>query len=194
MLRSVLEPILDPEFSDSSYGFRPGRSAHDAVRKAGEYVASGLVWVVDIDLERFFDRVNHDVLMSRLARKVDDKRVLKLVRRFLSAGAMEGGVVVRTLEGTPQGGPLSPLLSNLLLDDLDKDLERRGHRFVRYADDCNVYVRSQGAAERVLASVTSFLEVKLRLKVNRVKSAAAPSSERRFPGFHDLRGSDPSES
>lgn len=185
MLRQVLEPLLDPEFSDSSYGFRPGRSAHDAVSRAGEYVASGLEWVVDIDLERFFDRVNHDVLMSRLARRITDPRVLKLVRRFLNAGVMEDGVVFRTLEGTPQGGPLSPLLSNLLLDDLDKELERRGHRFVRYADDCNIYVRTQTSAERVLASVTLYLEEKLRLKVNRAKSAAALSSERRFPGFYD---------
>jgi len=186
MLRLVLEPILDPGFSESSYGFRPGLRAHDAVEKAQEYVAGGYEWVVDIDLERFFDRVNHDVLMSRLARKVTDKRVLKLVRRFLNAGAMLGGVVVRTHEGTPQGGPLSPLLSNLLLDDLDKELEGRGHRFVRYADDCNIYVRSQGAAERVLESVTQFLEVKLKLRVNHAKSAAALSSERRFPGFYDL--------
>jgi RNA-directed DNA polymerase len=186
MLRLVLEPILDPGFSESSYGFRPGRRAHDAVEKAQEYVAEGYEWVVDIDLERFFDRVNHDVLMSRLARKVTDKRVLKLVRRFLNAGVMLGGVVVRTHEGTPQGGPLSPLLSNLLLDDLDKELESRGHRFVRYADDCNIYVRSQGAAERVLESVTQFLEVKLKLRVNRAKSAAALTSERRFPGFYDL--------
>lgn len=186
MLRLVLEPILDPGFSESSYGFRPGRRPHDAVEKAQEYVAQGYEWVVDIDLERFFDRVNHDVLMSRLARKVTDKRVLKLVRRFLNAGVMLGGVVVRTHEGTPQGGPLSPLLSNLLLDDLDKELEVRGHRFVRYADDCNIYVRSEGAADRVLESVTQFLEVKLKLRVNRAKSASALSSERRFPGFYDL--------
>jgi RNA-directed DNA polymerase len=186
MLRLVLEPLLDPGFSDSSYGFRPGRRVHDAVSKAKDYVAQGYAWVVDIDLERFFDRVNHDALMARLARKVSDKRVLKLVRRFLNSGVLLDGVVVRTHEGTPQGGPLSPLLSNLMLDDLDKELESRGHRFVRYADDCNIYVRSQGSAERVLASVTEYLVVKLRLRVNALKSAAAPSSERRFPGFYDL--------
>lgn len=184
MLLIALEPLFEPTFSDSSYGFRPGRGAHGAVARAREYVESGLEWVADIDLERFFDRVNHDVLMSRLARKITDKRVLKLVRRFLNAGAMDGGVVVRTHEGTPQGGPLSPLLANVLLDDLDKELERRGYRFVRYADDCNVYVVSERAAVRALETVTLFLEVKLRLRVNRAKSAAARTSERRFPGFH----------
>ncbi len=186
MLLIVLEPIFEPTFSDSSYGFRPGRSAHEAVARAEAYVASGLTWVADVDLERFFDLVNHDVLMSRLARKVTDKRVLKLVRRFLTAGAMEGGVVMRTEEGTPQGGPLSPLLANVLLTDLDEELERRGYRFVRYADDCNVYVVSEKAAVRALETVTHFLEVKLRLRVNRAKSAAARTSERRFPGLHAL--------
>ena len=144
----VLTPILDPEFSESSYGFRPGRSAHQAVLKAREYVASGKRWVVDLDLEKFFDRVNHDVLMARVARKVKDKRVLRLIRRFLQAGVMDGGLVEPSREGTPQGGPLSPLLSNILLDELDKELERRGHSFCRYADDCNVYVASERAGER----------------------------------------------
>jgi RNA-directed DNA polymerase len=184
MLVIVLEPLFEPYFSDSSYGFRPGRSQHMAVSKAKGYVSSGLEWVVDIDLEKFFDRVNHDVLMARIARHVADKRVLKLLRRFLSAGAMVDGVVIKTEEGTPQGGPLSPLLSNIVLDDLDKELERRGHRFVRFADDCNIYVGSESSAIRVMDSTTRFLEVKLRLKVNRSKSAAALTSERGFPGFH----------
>lgn len=183
MLLTVLEPIFDPHFSDSSYGFRAGRSQHDAVLKAKEYVSLNLDWVVDIDLEKFFDRVNHDVLMSCLARRIADKRMLKLLRRFLNSGVMLNGVVMETEEGTPQGGPLSPLLANVLLDDLDKELERRGHRFVRYADDCNIYVGSEAAAQRVMESVTRFLEVKLRLKVNREKSAAARTPERRFLGF-----------
>lgn len=187
MLLIVLEPRFEALFSDSSYGFRPNRSAHGAVMKAKEYVVSGLDWVVDIDLERFFDRVNHDVLMSRLARHVSDRRVLKLIRRFLNAGVMMGGVVMESEEGTPQGGPLSPLLANVLLDDFDKELERRGLHFVRYADDCNIYVGSERAAARVLESATHFLEVKLRLRVNRVKSAFAPVSERRFLGFTILR-------
>ena len=183
MLVLVLEPLFEPHFSDSSYGFRPGRSQYMAVAKAKEYVVSGLEWVADIDLEKFFDRVNHDVLMSRVSRRVTDKRVLKLLRRFLTCGMMINGVAIETEEGTPQGGPLSPLLSNVMLDDLDKELERRGHRFVRFADDCNIYTGSEFAARRVLESVTRFLEVKLRLKVNRDKSAAALTSERRFLGF-----------
>ena len=154
----VLEPLLDPTFSDSSYGFRPGRGAHDALAQAQQYVAEGRTIVVDMDLEKFFDRVNHDILMARLARRVADKRLLRIVRRFLEAGLMQDGVCVERHEGTPQGGPLSPLLANLLLDDLDKELERRGHCFCRYADDCNIYVQSQAAGERVLASVTRFLE------------------------------------
>jgi RNA-directed DNA polymerase len=182
----VLEPILDPAFSASSFGFRPGRSAHQALAQAQEHVAEGRGVVVDIDLEKFFDRVNHDILMSRLARRIGDKRLLRIVRGFLEAGMMQSGVVIERHEGTPQGGPLSPLLANLLLDDLDKELERRGHRFCRYADDCNIYVRSQAAGERVMASVVAFLEDQLRLKVNRQKSAVAPVWERSFLGHRLL--------
>jgi len=181
-IAQILEPLFDPTFSASSFGFRPGRGAHDALRQARGYVAGGYEIVVDLDLEKFFDRVNHDILMSRLARRIGDKRLLRIIRRFLQAGLMADGVCNERHEGTPQGGPLSPLLSNLLLDDLDKELERRGHRFCRYADDCNIYVRSQAAGERVMASVTSFLEGKLRLKVNRQKSAVAPVGERQFLG------------
>jgi RNA-directed DNA polymerase len=179
----VLEPLLDPNFSASSFGFRPGRGAHDALLRAREYVADGYDVVVDLDLEKFFDRVNHDVLMSRLARRIGDKRLLRIIRRFLAAGLMRYGVSTMRHEGTPQGGPLSPLLSNLLLDDLDKELEGRGHRFCRYADDCNIYVRSQAAGERVMASVTGFLESRLRLRVNQEKSAVAPVGERKFLGY-----------
>jgi RNA-directed DNA polymerase len=178
----VLEKYLDPTFSPSSFGFRPGRGAHDALAQASAYVAEGRTIVVDLDLEKFFDRVNHDILMSRLARRVDDKRLLKIVRRFLEAGMMQSGVCVARPEGTPQGGPLSPLLANLLLDDLDRELERRGHKFCRYADDCNIYVQSLAAGERVLASVTKYLEERLKLRVNRTKSAAAPVGERKFLG------------
>jgi RNA-directed DNA polymerase len=178
----VLEPSLDPSFSESSFGFRPGRSAHGALRQAREYVEGGRSIVVDIDLEKFFDRVNHDMLMARLARRIGDTRLLGIVRRFLEVGMMKGGVCVERHEGTPQGGPLSPLLANLLLDDLDKELERRGHRFCRYADDCNIYVRSKAAGDRVLASVTAFLEGRLQLRVNRQKSAVAPVEERSFLG------------
>lgn len=181
-ITQVLEPILDPTFSASSFGFRAGRSAHDALRQARGYVADGYEIVVDLDLEKFFDRVNHDILMSRLARRIGDKRLLRIVRRFLQAGMMLNGVCNERHEGTPQGGPMSPLLANLLLDDLDKELERRGRRFCRYADDCNIYVRSQAAGERVMASVTAFLEGKLRLKVNKKKSAVAPVGERQFLG------------
>ena len=183
----VLEGIVDPTFSESSYGFRRGRNAHEAVTRAAEYVAEGRGIVVDIDLEKFFDQVNHDMLMSRLARHASDKRLLRIVRRFLEAGMMWAGVCVERYEGTPQGGPLSPLLANLLLDDLDKELERRGHRFCRYADDCNIYVRTQKAGKRVMASVERFLEDKLQLRVNREKSAAAPVQERQFLGYRILR-------
>lgn len=181
-IAQVLEPHLDPTFSGSSFGSRPGRSAHDALRQARGYVADGYEIVVDLDLEKFFDRVNHDILMARLARRIGDTRLLRIVRRFLQAGMMANGVCSERHEGTPQGGPLSPLLANLLLDDLDKELERRGHRFCRYADDCNIYVRSQQAGERVMASVTSFLETKLKLKVNQQKSAVAPVGQRQFLG------------
>ena len=182
----VLQPILDPGFSGSSFGFRPGRSAHDALAQAGEYVAEGYGIVADLDLEKFFDRVNHDILMARLARRIGDKRLLRIVRRFLEAGMMRQGVCIRRYQGTPQGGPLSPLLANLLLDDLDKMLEARGHRFCRYADDVNVYVRSTVAGERVMASVTEFLQGRLHLQVNREKSAVAPVEKRSFLGHRLL--------
>jgi RNA-directed DNA polymerase len=182
-LLQVLQKRWDPTFSEHSYGFRPGRSAHQAVAQAQAYIAEGYDYVVDIDLERFFDRVHHDKLMARIAERVADKRVLRLIRAFLSAGVMEDGLVRPTDEGAPQGGPLSPLLSNLVLDELDKELERRGHRFCRYADDCNIYVCSRRAGERVMASVCRFLTVKLRLKVNESKSAVAQPEERKFLGF-----------
>jgi len=183
----VLEGIVDPTFSERSYGFRRGRNAHQAVKEAAGYVAEGRAIVVDIDLEKFFDRVNHDMLMARLARQVSDKRLLRIVRRFLEAGMMWDGVCLERYEGTPQGGPLSPLLANLLLDDLDKELEKRGHRFCRYADDCNIYVRTLQAGERVMASVAQFLEERLRLQVNREKSAVAFVEERQFLGYRILR-------
>jgi RNA-directed DNA polymerase len=182
----VLQPHLDPSFSDSSYGFRPGRSAHNALHQAAQYVAKGRTIVVDMDLEKFFDQVNHDILMARLARRVADKRLLRIIRRFLEAGLMQDGVCVTRHEGTPQGGPLSPLLANLLLDDLDQELQRRDHKFCRYADDCNIYVRSQAAGERLLASLTKFLASKLRLRVNHDKSAVAPVQERKFLGHRLL--------
>ena len=182
-LLQVLTPVFDPFFSESSFGFRPGRGAHQAVLQAQSHVASGKRWVVDLDLERFFDRVNHDVLMSRVARRVGDKRVLGLIRRFLQAGVMSGGLVSARLEGTPQGGPLSPLLSNVLLDDLDRELERRGHAFCRYADDVNVYVGSEAAGMRVLASLTNFLEKRLRLRVNEEKSSVDRPWNRSFLGY-----------
>ena len=182
-LLQVLTPLFDPYFSDNSYGFRPGRSCHHAVKAARGHVEAGYRYVVDIDLEKFFDRVNHDVLMARVARRVKDKRVLRLLRRYLTSGVMVGGVVEGRREGTPQGGPLSPLLSNILLDDLDKELERRRHRFSRYADDCNIYVRSKAAGERVKQSITSYLWKRLRLKVNEKKSAVERPWRREFLGY-----------
>jgi RNA-directed DNA polymerase len=182
-VHQVLSPHFEADFSESSYGFRPNRSAQQAVLKAREYVSEGRRWVVDIDLEKFFDRVNHDILMSRLARRIKDKRVLRLIRRYLQAGMMSNGLATARREGTPQGGPLSPLLSNILLDELDKELERRGHKFCRYADDCNIYVQSRSSGERVMKSITSFLDRRLRLKVNAEKSAVARPWERKFLGY-----------
>jgi len=179
----VLQRRWDPTFSNHSYGFRPGRSAHQAVAQAQQYVAEGYGWVVDLDLEKFFDRVNHDKLMGQIAKRVEDKRLLKLIRAFLNAGVMENGLVSPSVEGTPQGGPLSPLLSNLVLDELDRELERRGHRFVRYADDSNIYVRSERAGQRVMKSITQFITHKLKLTVNEAKSAVARPQERKFLGF-----------
>jgi RNA-directed DNA polymerase len=179
----VLDPLYDPTFSNSSYGFRPGRSAHQAVKSARDHVAGGRRWVVDLDLEKFFDRVNHDILMGRLARRIGDKRMLRLIRAYLGAGVMANGVVMERREGTPQGGPLSPLLANILLDEFDKELERRGHAFCRYADDCNIYVATRRAGERVMESLVRFLEGKLRLKVNRAKSGVARPIERKFLGL-----------
>ena len=179
----VLQQQWDRTFSDSSYGFRPGRSTHQAVAQAQQYIAAGYGWVVDLDLEKFFDRVNHDKLMGQIAKRVRDKRLLKLIRAFLNAGVMENGLVSPSVEGTPQGGPLSPLLSNLVLDELDRELERRGHRFVRYADDCNIYVRSERSGQRVMDSITRFITQRLKLKVNDKKSAVARPQERKFLGF-----------
>jgi RNA-directed DNA polymerase len=184
-LHQAMSPLFEPNFSESSYGFRPGRSAQQAVSAAREYVAEGRRWVVDLDLEKFFDRVNHDILMSRLARRIRDKRVLGLIRRYLQAGMMTGGIMSQRTEGTPQGGPLSPLLSNVLLDELDKELERRGHKFCRYADDCNIYVRSRSAGERVMESVTRILSERLRLKVNAEKKRSSPTVGAKIPGLHD---------
>jgi RNA-directed DNA polymerase len=185
-IHQVLEPLFDKEFSESSFGFRPNRGAHDALKKAKEYVEDGHTWVVDMDLEKFFDRVNHDMLMSRLAKRIEDKRLLKIIRRFLAAGIMQDGVVIERHKGTPQGGPLSPLLSNIMLDELDKELERRGHKFCRYADDQNIYVRSKRAGERVYRSVKLFLETRLKLKVNDEKSAVAHVCDRKFLGYRIL--------
>jgi RNA-directed DNA polymerase len=179
----VLQQHWDRTFSDSSYGFRPGRSAHQAVAQAQQYIVAGHGWVVDLDLEKFFDRVNHDKLMGQIAKRIRDKRLLKLIRAFLNAGVMENGLVRPSVEGTPQGGPLSPLLSNLVLDELDRELERRGHRFVRYADDCNIYVRSEKAGQRVMESVKHFITKRLKLKVNEQKSAVARPQVRKFLGF-----------
>ena len=182
-IHQVLSPIFDDGFSESSYGFRQGRKAHSAVKQAQKYVAEGKRWVVDIDLEKFFDRVNHDMLMARVARKVKDKRILRLIRRYLQAGIMDEGLVKASAEGTPQGGPLSPLLSNIFLDDLDKELERRSHKFCRYADDCNIYVGSKKAGESVMDSITRFLEKRLKLKVNQKKSAVDRPWKRKFLGY-----------
>jgi RNA-directed DNA polymerase len=182
-ISQVLQKQWDPTFSEHSYGFRPHRDAHQAVARAQEIVAQGYGWVVDIDLEQFFDRVNHDRLMARVAERVTDKRLLKLIRAFLSAGILEDGLVRPTQEGTPQGSPLSPLLSNLVLDELDRTLEQRGLLFVRYADDCNIYVRSERAGQRVMKSISNFISHKLRLKVNATKSAVAKPSARKFLGF-----------
>jgi RNA-directed DNA polymerase len=182
-IHQILTPLWEPGFSEHSYGFRPGRSAAQAIKAAQNHVNSGRRWVVDLDLEKFFDRVNHDVLMARVARQVKDQRMQKLIRRYLESGIMQGGLIEPRSEGTPQGGPLSPLLSNILLDDLDQELEKRGHRFCRYADDCNVYVRSQRAGQRVMASLTKFLGDKLKLTVNLAKSAVDRPWKRKFLGF-----------
>jgi RNA-directed DNA polymerase len=182
-LHQVLSPIFEPDFSNASYGFRPGRNAHQALKAAQQHVAAGKRWVVDMDLEKFFDRVNHDRLMSKLAEKIEDARVLKLIRCYLKAGMMKEGLVSPRSEGTPQGGPLSPLLSNIVLTELDCELERRGHAFCRYADDCNVYVGSQKAGERVLASITRFISQRLKLKVNVAKSAVDEPWRRKFLGY-----------
>jgi RNA-directed DNA polymerase len=187
----VLQRRWDRTFSDHSYGFRPGRSAHQAVEKAQQYIAEGYRWVVDLDLEKFFDRVNHDKLMAKMAERVSDKQLLKLIRAFLRAGVMEGGLVSPVDEGTPQGGPLSPLLSNIVLDEFDRELERRGLRYARYADDSNIYVRSRRAGERVMASITRFITTKLKLKVNDEKSAVARPWTRKFLGFSFTNGREP---
>jgi RNA-directed DNA polymerase len=187
-VQQVLQKQWDPTFSEHSYGFRPGRSAKQAVAQAQQYVAEGCGWCVDFDLEKFFDRVNHDKLMGQVAKRVGDRRLLKLIRAFLNAGVMEDGLVSPSVEGTPQGGPLSPLLSNLVLDELDRELEARGHRFVRYADDSNIYVRSERAGQRVMESVKRFITEKLKLKVNESKSAVAKPQERKFLGFSFTSG------
>ncbi|MBW1778929.1 MAG: group II intron reverse transcriptase/maturase [Deltaproteobacteria bacterium] len=182
-LLHVLTPMYDPTFSQSSFGFRPGRNAHQAVKQAKRYVEEGYEWVVDMDLEKCFDRINHDILMGRIAQRIADRRILCLIRRYLQAGIMVHGVVQERYEGTPQGGPLSPLLSNILLDEMDKELESRGHKFCRYADDCNIYVRSERAGNRVLGSIEKFLAKRLKLKVNRQKTAVARPQKRKFLGF-----------
>src|SRR5205823_151551 len=179
----ALQRSWDGTFSEHSYGFRPRRSAHQAVEKAQQYIAAGYRWVVDLDLEKFFDRVNHDKLMAKIAERVRDKRLLKLIRAFLRAGVMEGGLVSPSEEGTPQGGPLSPLLSNIVLDELDRELEKRGHKFARYADDCNIYVRSERAGRRVMESLRRLITSRLRLRINEGKSAVARPHERKFLGF-----------
>ena len=192
--QAVLQPLpaaLDPSFSEASFGFRPGRSAHQAVARAQEYIADGNGWVVDIDLEKFFDRVNHDILTGLVAKRVEDRRIRRLIRGFLTAGVLSDGLVSPTEEGTPQGGPLSPLRSNLMLNELDRELERRGHRFVRYADDCNIYVGSRRAGARVMASVERFLTRRLKLKVNAAKSAVDRPVARKFLGFSFTSGKEP---
>jgi len=183
-LLQILIGIFDPGFSPFSFGFRPNRKAHEAIIKAKQYIEEGYQWVVDLDIEKFFDHMNHDMLMARVAHKVKDKRILKLIRLYLNTGVMVNGVKIQTREGTPQGGPLSPLLANILLDDLDKELARRGHKFVRYADDSNIYLKSKRAGQRVMDSITTFLKVKLRLKVNLQKSAVDISDKRKFLGFN----------
>jgi len=182
-IQQVLSALFEPTFSEHSYGFRPGRNAHDAVKAAQGYIQDGYTWVVDIDMERFFDTVNHDRLMARMKQTVEDKKVLRLVNEYLKAGVMVNGVVTGTEEGTPQGSPLSPILSNIVLTELDRKLEERGHRFVRYADDCNIYVKSERAAKRVLVSTQQFIEEWMRLKVNEEKSAADWATKRQFLGF-----------
>jgi RNA-directed DNA polymerase len=182
-IAQVLTPLFDPQFSEHSYGFRPNRRGHDAVRKAKEFMKEGYRFVVDLDLEKFFDRVNHDRLMMKLTEKVMDKKVLLLIRKYLQSGVMKDGLVKPTVEGAPQGGPLSPLLSNIVLDELDQELEKRGHHFVRYADDCNIYVKTRKAGERIKASITRFIEIKLKLKVNQTKSAVDRPWRRKFLGF-----------
>ena len=186
-IHQVLSPLFDPVFSESSHGFRPGRSAHQAIKAARKYVESGLRWVVDIDLEKFFDRVHHDTLMSLVKRKVGDRLVLSLIDSYLKAGILEGGLTTARLEGTPQGGPLSPLLSNILLDELDKELERRGHKFCRYADDCNIYVATRTSGERVMASITGYLSERLKLTVNQAKSAVDRPWKRTFLSYSMTR-------
>ena len=183
-LLQILTDIFDPGFSPFSFGFRPNRKAYDAIIKAKQYIEEGYQWVVDLDIEKFFDYINHDLIMARVARKVKEKRILKLIHLYLQSGVMVNGVKMLTGEGTPQGGPLSPLLANIILDDLDKELERRGHKFVRYADDSNIYLKSKRAGQRVMESITTFLEVKLRLKVNLQKSAVDISDNRKFLGFN----------
>mgnify|MGYP003556693847 FL=1 len=186
----ILEPIYEPKFSNSSYGFRPNRSAQMALRQAREYLREGYKYVVDMDLEKFFDRVNHDILMERLSRNISDKRLLRIIRRYLEAGLLQNGIFEERKLGMPQGGNLSPLLSNIMLDELDKELERRGHKFCRYADDCNIYVKSQEAGERVLKSITEFLGIRLKLKVNETKSAVAHVTKRKFLGYSFRRDSE----
>lgn len=190
-LLQVLTPIFDPQFSFLSFGFRPGKSAHQAVKTAQAFIRQGYRFVVDMDLEKFFDRVNHDILMAKLAKHIADKRILKLIRRYLQAGIMVNGLCMTSEEGTPQGGPLSPLLANIMLDDLDRELRQRGHRFVRYADDCNIYVKTKRAGERVLQSVTRFVEERLKLKVNMEKSAVDRPWKRKFLGFSFTHHKDP---
>ncbi|WP_338471239.1 group II intron reverse transcriptase/maturase [Niallia sp. XMNu-256] len=190
-IAQILSKIYDPMFSEHSYGFRPNRSAHDAVRKAKGYIKDGYRWVVDMDLEKFFDKVNHDRLMNTLAKRIEDKPLLKLIRKYLQAGVLINGVVSSAEQGTPQGGPLSPLLSNIVLDELDKELEARGHKFVRYADDCNIYIKSKRAGERTMNSIQRFIEKKLRLKVNEKKSAIDRPWKRKFLGFSFTSSKEP---